>query len=174
MSSSPDQNQQDVTSIPPIDPDTAQEWHRRLQWWENQANGAAAIRASNQELTRAQQLLEQLVRAFPRPEFWRSLSDSDLKCALIAAMAQNRGINPASGVQEPNRKILPPFDVCLKILNNAAMREDHLLVYSILQNGDYILNSSQRDELGKHFTAAMREGALSPLATQTMERLNFR
>ena len=174
MSDALAEDESKVHRRPPIDPETAREWHKRLQWWEGQTGGTLAINPTDQELTRAQELLEKIVKSFPRIELWRSLAQADFKCALLAAMVQHRATNATSGVQEPNRRVLPPFDVCVKILADTAASDSHELIHGILQNGEYTLNTSQREELEKQFTDAITNGTLSPFAALTMERLNFR
>jgi hypothetical protein len=134
-----------------MNPVTVAEWRRPLDWWERQASELTKIAPNQCELSRAAQLLEHLVQHVPRSEFWRNVPEQDWKPALLAAMAQFHTESALSGAHEGNRKLLPPFDVCLQILNRSDSLQVRDLVYIILQKVEYPLTPEQRSQLERHF-----------------------
>jgi hypothetical protein len=157
-----------------MNPDTASEWQKSLGWWEKGSAETTKISPSQSDLSRAQELLEGLLKGVPHAHFWRGLTTQDWKPGLLAGMAQFCTSNPISRAQEPNRKVLPPFEVCLQMLNGPSSPEVQDLVYLILQKAEHALNPTQRDKLQAHFEQAAGQTPLSELATRTAERLNFR
>ncbi len=158
---------------PPVDPIVAQEWLNNLLWWEKKSDGLATITPSLTALQRAQQLLEGILLKWTPGNFWREIRPEDRHAALLAAMAQHRTYNPISKSLEPNQKVLPPFDLCLQMLEEHA-GENRVLVYLILREGNYLINEEMQKNLGTHFERVMKEPDLSPLARLTAERLGFR
>ncbi len=89
-------------------------------------------------------------------------------------MAQYRTINPTSNAREPNRKVLPPFNVCVGMLGEQSSQEVRDLVYLILQEAEYQITPAMRQDLHKHFEEVVKQPAPSALAMGTAIRLNFR
>jgi hypothetical protein len=159
---------------PPMNPDTVSEWRTHIQWWEDRSKGLTTINATPPELIRAQELLEGLLPAWTRGQFWRDLAHKDWKAGLLGAMAQYRTISPTSNAREPNQKVLPPFNVCVRMLSEQSSQEVRDLVYLILQEAEYRLTPTMRQDLHTHFEDVMRLSSPSPLAQATASRLNFR
>jgi hypothetical protein len=157
-----------------MNPDTAAEWRTHIQWWEDRSKGLATISTTPVELLRAQELLEGLLPAWTRGQFWRNLPPEDWKAGLLGAMAQYHTINPTSHAREPNRKVLPPFDVCVQMLNEQSSPEVRDLVYLIFQEAEYQLTPVMRQDLQKHFEEIAKQPEPSALAMGTATRLNFR
>lgn len=163
-----------ATINPPLAPEIEREWRGILQWWEQQLGGTVSIDAPLPLLTAARGLLERLAPSCPRTLFWEQLPESEWQAGLLAAMAQLRTVNPISHAYEPNRRILPPLTLCLKILNSAASTHVKELVYMVLQKGEYPLNTAKREELQKHFDEALSTPNAPAVAFQTAARLNFK
>jgi hypothetical protein len=159
---------------PPLAPEIEREWRAILHWWEQQLGGTVSINAPLPLLTAARGLLERLAPSCPRTPFWEQLPESDWQAALLAAMAQLRTMNPISHAYEPNRRILPPLALCLKILNSNAQTHVKELVYMVLQKGEYPLNTARREELQRHFDEALSSPDAPAVAFQTAARLNFK
>jgi hypothetical protein len=157
-----------------MNPDTVREWQTHIQWWEERSKGLTTINATPPELIRAQELLEGLLPAWTRGQFWRDLAPEDWKAGLLGAMAQYRTISPTSNAREPNQKVLPPFNVCVRMLSEQSSQEVRDLVYLILQEAEYRLTPVMRQDLHKHFEDVVKQPAPSPLALGTAARLNFR
>jgi|GEM_PF-6959527 len=159
---------------PPMNPDTQAEWARRFEAWEKVSPELTKIQASPQELIRAQELLEALVSGAPRAAFWRSVEPEDYKVGLLAALAQYKAYSPLSKAPEPNKKTLPPFEVCVKMLGSDSSPEVKDLTYLLLQKAEYALTPDQRKELQVHFDQTALATPLKSLARETAERLNFK
>jgi hypothetical protein len=157
-----------------MNPATRAEWEQRLTWWERVSPELPRIEVSAQDLSRAQELLEVLVKDAPRATFWRTVKPEDYKVGLLAALAQYKAYSPLSKAPEPNKKTLPPFDVCVKILTSDCPPEVKNLIYLLLQKAEYTLTPDQRTELQAHFDQTALTTPVNTLARETAERLNFR
>lgn len=157
-----------------MNPDTVSEWQTHIQWWDERSKGLTTINATPTELIRAQELLEKLLPAWTRGQFWRELAPEDWKAGLLGAMAQYHTICPTSNAREPNRKVLPPFPVCVGMLGEQSSQEVRDLVYLILQEAAYQLTPVMREDLQRHFEDVVKQPSPSPLAMATASRLNFR
>jgi hypothetical protein len=162
------------SAVPPLPPEVEREWRSVLNWWENQAAGSMTLEVTAATLLDAQSLLASLASTSPRSSWWEELPEDRWRGALLAAMAQFRAISPLSNSYEPNRRVLPPLSVCLRVLQSAVDTSVKELVYLILQKGEYPLNTARREELQKHFDQLVATASAPAVALQTAARLNFK